>query len=712
VDRSRDAKGNGSVNKHCLIILSAWCLLVSVRFTAHCDESQAPAQSPTPAQSNLVAAVPCPTGAPTWAATNDAASWLAGTPTAVLFVPGTNRASDRILVSTRSQETGAGFVWLDADGRKLGGKSTNAWLLARDAGTNALPGVSAYSASVLTNELLLDKVLTGTNTNDGGKCEPVLDANCTFADSYSAGISGLAVRNGLIVVSLPKSGHLLVVDATARRALGTTPLDDPRGLAFDRDGQLLALAGRRLLRFVLSDNPTNPPAPQVIISEGLDDPQQIALDGEGNIYISDRGKNHQVKVFRPDGKRLRAIGTAGEPATGPYDAEHMNNPGSLTISSDGHLWIAEEDTTPKRISVWTLKGKLVKAIYGQQKAGCGCIDPEDNTRLFYAENGGMEFRLDWKKNTSELLNVYCRPETRNPCMPGKCPAPDRPIHLNGRVYLADAHNAASTAGSSIATVWLLQKGVATPVAAAGSANDWGIFGLGGKFSVRWTGELVPRYSEKYTFSADCDGGARLWIDGTLVIDNWNPRAGRNRGEIPLKAGHKHDIRLEYRHSSAGAVAMLFWQSRSQSREIVPKAQLFPDRRTAEVLHVTGNGLAAQYYADGDLSLLTHTCIDGTVNFNWGNSIPPPLRSKDMEGFDARLPADADLKTDRIMFAWSDLNADGKPQPDEVTTIKADAGSVEVMPDLSITTSTGYVLKPDKFTRKGAPVYDAAKAIRQ
>jgi sugar lactone lactonase YvrE len=707
-------KGSGMNRHNMRIFLILFAAAVSLS-AASIGRGEAASQldyPPIPGQSNnLVATSPSPTAVPPWATTNQAGGWLLGAPSAVLFAPGTNRADDHILVSIRDPGTGAGLVWLDPDGRRLGDRSTNAWLLARDAGTNAVPGVLAYSASVLNNELLLDKLLTGTNTNDVGKCEPVLKENCTFADNYSAGISGLAVRNGLIVVSLPKSGHLLVVDAAARKALGTTALDDPRGLAFDRDGQLLALSGQRLVRFSLSDNPTNPPAPQVIISQGLDDPQQITLDGEG-IYISDRGKSHQVKVFRPNGKSLRTIGEAGEPAAGPYDPEHMNNPGGLTISGDGHLWVAEEDTTPKRVSVWTLKGKLVKTFYGPPKAGCGYIDPEDNTRLFYAENGGMEFKLDWKKGASELLNVYCRPEAHNPCVPGKCRAPDRPIHLNGRVYLTDAHNADSNAGPAIATVWLLQKGIATPVAAVGSANDWGIFGLGNRFSVRWTGELVPRYSEDYTFSVECDNGVRLWIDGTPVIDNWNSRAGRNKGEVLLKAGHAHGIRMEYRHSGHGAVAMLFWQSRTQPREIVPKGQLFPDRKTAEALHVTGNGLTAQYYTDCELSLLTHTCIDGTINFNWGNSIPPPLRSKDMEGFESRLPEGADLKNDRIMFAWSDLNVDGKPQPDEVTTIKAESGSISVMPDLSITTSTGYLLKPDKVTRKGVPVYDAAKAVHQ
>ena len=35
------------------------------------------------------------------------------------------------------------------------------------------------------------------------------------------------------------------------------------------------------------------------------------LDSAGNIYVSDHGASHQVKVFSPAGKFLRAIGRAG-----------------------------------------------------------------------------------------------------------------------------------------------------------------------------------------------------------------------------------------------------------------------------------------------------------------------------------------------------------------------------------------------------------------
>ena len=40
------------------------------------------------------------------------------------------------------------------------------------------------------------------------------------------------------------------------------------------------------------------------------------------------------------------------------------------------------------------------------------------------------------------------------------------------------------------------------------------------FSVRWTGTVVPRYSETYTFYLYEYDGARLWVNNQLVIDDW------------------------------------------------------------------------------------------------------------------------------------------------------------------------------------------------
>jgi hypothetical protein len=96
------------------------------------------------------------------------------------------------------------------------------------------------------------------------------------------------------------------------------------------------------------------------------------------------------------------------------------------------------------------------------------------------------------------------------------------------------------------------------------------------FSVRWTGQLVPRFSEHYTLTARVDDGVRLWLDGRLIIDNWSsPRPEVTSSKIKLRAGARHELKLEYYQSTGTAVARLFWASKRQAREIIPSSQLIP-----------------------------------------------------------------------------------------------------------------------------------------
>ncbi len=64
----------------------------------------------------------------------------------------------------------------------------------------------------------------------------------TFPDNALVGLSGLAVHNARLIASLPKMNQLLWVDASKRKILGTVELNDPRGVAFDPHGRLLALS--------------------------------------------------------------------------------------------------------------------------------------------------------------------------------------------------------------------------------------------------------------------------------------------------------------------------------------------------------------------------------------------------------------------------------------------------------------------------------------
>lgn len=100
------------------------------------------------------------------------------------------------------------------------------------------------------------------------------------------------------------------------------------------------------------------------------------------------------------------------------------------------------------------------------------------------------------------------------------------------------------------------------------------------FSVRWTGQVIPQFTETYTFSTMTDDGARLWVNNQLIVDNWNyvPVLTEKTGiPINLVAGQKYDIRLEYYERSGGAYAYLYWSSPRQAHQIIPQSALCPPK---------------------------------------------------------------------------------------------------------------------------------------
>jgi glucose/arabinose dehydrogenase len=97
------------------------------------------------------------------------------------------------------------------------------------------------------------------------------------------------------------------------------------------------------------------------------------------------------------------------------------------------------------------------------------------------------------------------------------------------------------------------------------------------FSIRWTGQVEPRYTETYTFRTTTDDGVRLWVNGQLIIDSWIAQPVTDRtGTITLQAGQKYSIQMDYYEEQIGAVAKLSWSSSSQPLQIIPQAQLYSD----------------------------------------------------------------------------------------------------------------------------------------
>lgn len=108
-----------------------------------------------------------------------------------------------------------------------------------------------------------------------------------------------------------------------------------------------------------------------------------------------------------------------------------------------------------------------------------------------------------------------------------------------------------------------------------------------QFKGVWTGHLEPRFSEDYRLVLYAASGgraetapARVWLDGELIIDAQLDPAARWRiihasEPVPLQAGQRVPIRVEYEGSRAGELHLV-WESLSQPAEHVPADFLYAD----------------------------------------------------------------------------------------------------------------------------------------
>lgn len=102
-------------------------------------------------------------------------------------------------------------------------------------------------------------------------------------------------------------------------------------------------------------------------------------------------------------------------------------------------------------------------------------------------------------------------------------------------------------------------------------------------SIRWSGYILPAFSEVYTFIVTVDDGARLWIDDVLLLDEFNntvpdgsaPSVFTAVTPFPLVASQLSSIKIEYRENTGAAAFVLGWSSPSQPYAVVPPYRLYP-----------------------------------------------------------------------------------------------------------------------------------------
>ncbi len=114
----------------------------------------------------------------------------------------------------------------------------------------------------------------------------------------------------------------------------------------------------------------------------------------------------------------------------------------------------------------------------------------------------------------------------------------------------------------------------------------------GYWSSRWTGEVLPAYSQVYTFNLETNMAGRVWVNGQLVVNNWPPTTVvKNsatdptcQGVISLEAGRRYPIVVEHYQDAGTGRVHLRWQSANEVNpatslvelHVIPQNRLFPN----------------------------------------------------------------------------------------------------------------------------------------
>ena len=80
------------------------------------------------------------------------------------------------------------------------------------------------------------------------------------------------------------------------------------------------------------------------------------------------------------------------------------------------------------------------------------------------------------------------------------------------------------------------------------------------FSLRWTGTLTPPVTGQYKLGIVTDEKGRLYLDGKLIVDNWNPYQINvfKSKTVTLEKGKRYNVKIEYADSGDFAGIRFQW----------------------------------------------------------------------------------------------------------------------------------------------------------
>jgi len=231
-------------------------------------------------------------------------------------------------------------------------------------------------------------------------------------DANSGSTRGGAITIGGQTLNVTQAGASYIA-AGPFTILVSSNLNNPEGVAVDGAGNVyIADTGNSAINQLIAANTDA----ATLVSSGLSNPYGVAVDAEGNVYIADTSDD-AIKEWTPANGNLTALVSSG-----------LSNPQGVAVDDEGNVYIA--DSSDGAIKEWTAANSNVTTLVssGLNALGGVAVDGAGNVYIADTSDGTIKEWTAANSNVTTLVSSGLN-------APGGVA-----VDGAGNVYIADTFN--------------------------------------------------------------------------------------------------------------------------------------------------------------------------------------------------------------------------------------------------------------------------------
>ncbi len=326
-------------------------------------------------------------------------------------------------------------------------------------------------------------------------------------------------------------------------------------------------------------------------------PSDVAVDSAGNVYVADLG-NDEIRKITPLGGVTTLAGSAGKTGSsnGVGTAARFWDPWGVAVDSAGNVYVSDGNQDIRAICTGLVSGDTpaFSETYNTKNAGTGLtLTPAGSVN---DGNGGHNYAVTFASDTTGQITplaITVTASANTKTYDGTTTAAAAPTIASGGGsspgLLGTYYNNIPTGGSFTPDLdptnaaWLgnltpsaveyLEVPVSLPdIAGTSFTAATGPGGASGpnvgydNVGAIWQGSVTIPASAgpagtpvPISFFTGSDDGSRLWIDGSLVVDNdYMQGTVWRSGTVSLVPGSTHSILIGYIQGGGGANLYVNW----------------------------------------------------------------------------------------------------------------------------------------------------------